>query len=356
MFRLLRYAFATFAAAILLLVFAAVALADSPNPTTIQSAVSGNTVTLNGTWAWNRKTCNAATDRFVGWEVDWGDNTQFNPIKSKSGFVYHMGTQTDNVVDTHHDCGTPGGPGVTGTWGPINHTYATPGNYKVCVVTYDIHVNEEFKASGHNRIAGGPNHNSDNSIESNAFTPQQGGVDCIAATVSIPAITIQKTVCEGTAGVVPSTCAGENITTVVGKTLWWRIIVKNTGATSLTNVTLADNQNLGNNQATCPTIPTTLTAGQTYTCNYSTVAVQGTHKNTATVNSTQTGPKSDSAQYNANPVPTTAALPASVVLATAEAPTTASPAGRNLAIVLLVLLGAILAIPFLYTRRKRSLR
>ena len=46
------------------------ARADAADPFTIDVQTSGLTVTLSGTWQWERGDCE---DRWTGWAVDWGD-------------------------------------------------------------------------------------------------------------------------------------------------------------------------------------------------------------------------------------------------------------------------------------------
>jgi len=56
-----------------------------------------------------------------------------------------------------------------GTWGPISHTYTTPGPHTICPVMYDPHGHRVGAAVGSPKeiIAGGTGHNGDNSVESN---------------------------------------------------------------------------------------------------------------------------------------------------------------------------------------------
>ena len=158
------------ASAGLVLSLAATVLADAPEPDGIlitDVEISGLTVTLSGTWAWSRG-CDGGSidgDRDVGWAVDWND-----PDAAGNELVtgIEVGTPTDNLVHQRPsgeigDCG--GDTNVaTGPWGPISHEYTTAGLYEVCVVLYDVDIPPDSDGS-HSVIAGGPDHNTDNSIE-----------------------------------------------------------------------------------------------------------------------------------------------------------------------------------------------
>src|SRR5581483_4219819 len=148
--------------------------AANPLPTTTGSAsVAPNgdiTVTVSGTWSWVSQTC---TGRFgTGWAVAWGDpNAPGNPV-TKGATTLLVGTPTDNTV--HYNVLTPLGTcdannHPTGPWSD-SHTYAagTPiGN--ICVNMYDLHKSPADQPKDF--IAGGPNHNDDNSVETNDFDP-----------------------------------------------------------------------------------------------------------------------------------------------------------------------------------------
>ena len=76
--------------------------------------------------------------------------------------------------------------------------------------------------------------------------------------------------------------------TVDGTAVFYQITMTNVGNVPLTGVTLTDDLT-DLHAAHCPTIPTTLAVGQSYTCIYAGVAAQGQKTNTATASSTQTG-------------------------------------------------------------------
>ncbi len=90
-----------------------------------------------------------------------------------------------------------------------------------------------------------------------------------------------------------------SLTTSVGTTVYYEIVLSNTGNVTLTGVTLADSlyalADLG-----CA-VPSTLAVGGSYTCTYSVAAKAGSTENTATADSAQTDPSADSATVFAPP-------------------------------------------------------
>src|SRR5688572_7909377 len=78
-------------------IFAGVALANPPNPATVDASSSGNDVTVSGTWHWP-DVGSPCDGHAVGWAVDWGDPSDAgNPVAKG----YSVGTSTDNVVRTN---------------------------------------------------------------------------------------------------------------------------------------------------------------------------------------------------------------------------------------------------------------
>ncbi|MFM2106731.1 MAG: hypothetical protein RL338_1763 [Chloroflexota bacterium] len=100
-----------------------------------------------------------------------------------------------------------------------------------------------------------------------------------------------------------------------GETVWYRIVVTNTGGATLTGVTVADSRNPDGLPSACPAVPTTLAAGATWTCVYETVAIAGPVDNTATADSDQTAPASSTASVFGNAA---VVLPATDVVTTPE--------------------------------------
>src|SRR5207247_39635 len=90
-----------------------------------------------------------------------------------------------------------------------------------------------------------------------------------------------------------------SVTTTAGTTVFYRIVVTNTGNVALTGVTLTDSLSA---LAGC-TIPTTLAVGASFTCNYTGTAVVGTTTNTATADSNETPAASARATVNVASAP-----------------------------------------------------
>ena len=106
--------------------------------------------------------------------------------------------------------------------------------------------------------------------------------------VPAPALTISKGVSLSADGpFAPS------LTTTIGTTVHYRITITNTGNVELTNVTLADN--LFQTAVDNCDVPSTLAVGAHFDCNYTDTAAVGTKTNTATADSEETPPSSDTA-------------------------------------------------------------
>jgi fimbrial isopeptide formation D2 family protein len=112
-----------------------------------------------------------------------------------------------------------------------------------------------------------------------------------------PAFTIVKGVSLSAAGPFKA-----DLTTQTGTTVHYRITVTNTGNVVLTGVTLKDDKTLDLVAAGC-TIPTTLAVGLSFHCDYSNSAATGTVVNTATADTAETAPASDSATVIATVTP-----------------------------------------------------
>ena len=214
----------------------ATVFADAANPDTVNVQIDGSTVTLSGSWSWFSRQhlgCDAATDRMVGWAVDWGDPNDPGNQVGTSGFF--VGTATDNAVHSAFDCGSINADDFpVGTWGPISHTYTESGDYDVCVLMYDIHRTGQdhhiVQTGNHGLIASGPDRNRDNSAETNGVTPTGGeGGPCIAARFHISAIQVEKS---ASASSVPA--GGGEVT--------FTYTVTNVGQAALSNVSLVDDK------------------------------------------------------------------------------------------------------------------
>jgi hypothetical protein len=167
-------------AAALLVGSASTVLADYAQPTFIQIDARGMRVTVSGTWEWPTRADCDPTNRYTGWAVDWDDPADpGNPVGDNG---IGVGTADDNMVHTDGGCGAVTGGVLQGTFSEVSHVYSAPGTYHVCVVLYDVHAGEEDLPARHNRIAGGPNRNTDNSVENNGGKP----IDCPAVQVTVP--------------------------------------------------------------------------------------------------------------------------------------------------------------------------
>lgn len=269
-----------------ILAFAGAAFADAPVATSIDVDVDGMTVTVSGDWAWQEKQdpCGpgTSTNRAVGWAADWGDGWDGNFVQSKGapkGTGYHMGGPDDNLVsvsdanDGRGDCGAAApiplrhndGPGVVGTWGPISHTYAAPGTYEICVVTYDV----RYYGSGENLrlkdakqlVAGGRDHNRDNSAEKEYL---DSGLQCAGAGTPV-IVEIAEPVLE-----LVKKATEPEFTPLAGSTVAYRFRVKNVGDGPTTSPITIDDPMVPN--ATCPDLSTVgdedadLDPGETIVC------------------------------------------------------------------------------------------
>jgi len=282
-----RTAAAALLAAGFLLAGAASVLADAPDPATIDVETDGLTVTVSGTWVWPEQDdpCGPGTrtNRAAGWAADWGDGWTGNFVQGKDaprGTGFHMGGPTDNVVyrsdanDGRGDCGSalPGG-GVTGSWGPLSHTYAEPGTYELCVVTYDVHYTMTggvpVPKAAKELLAGGPVHNPDNSAQKN-YLNGRNGIQCIPAEVELrlpePELTIVKS-------------ATESSYDAVGDLIHYAFLVTNTGDVPLAGpVTIADDRTT---DESCPAVTTvgnndaTFDPGESITCSATRSVTQG---------------------------------------------------------------------------------
>jgi len=129
------------------------------------------TVRVSGTWSWPSQT--GCSNRFgAGWAIAWNDPNQPGNVVSGHGITIYVGTPSDNTVHFNTPpCGTldPNNH-PHGSWGPATHTYAAGTAVgKVCVNMYDLHDTQANKPGDY--IAGGSGHNGDNSVQTNAYDP-----------------------------------------------------------------------------------------------------------------------------------------------------------------------------------------
>jgi hypothetical protein len=134
-------------------VVAPAAFADAPSPvsitgTTVTNADGSRTLTVSGTYEWE-KSCDPKKPD--GYAIAWNDpNAPGNLVADGVA----VGTPTDNTIHLTNGC-------KSATFGPLSHTYAAgmKSAVQVCVVTYH---NKDSK-----KTAGGPTRQTDNSIEEN---------------------------------------------------------------------------------------------------------------------------------------------------------------------------------------------
>ena len=126
---------------------------------------------------------------------------------------------------------------------------------------------------------------------------EDGCSDDSTVTVVIPAkpgLTIDKGVSLSASGPFAA-----SLTTTTGTTVYYRIRITNTGNVPLSAVSLTDS--LFNLATVCSSpVPTTLAVAASYDCTYSDTAKVGTRTNTATVDSEETQPASDTASVTAS--------------------------------------------------------
>jgi hypothetical protein len=208
-----RRLFTVVATLTIVLAGAATALGNVANPDQINQSVDGMTLTLSGTWTWPDMAV-PCKDRWVGWAVDWGVSTEGptrvgHQVGTTAWYVGEVGQPGDNAVHTNQDCGVSSDPAVNGKgkfyavgqWGEISHLYTEPGEYKVCVLMYDIHLNAARRGRGPGPfvtlqpksatelIAGGTtrqDHNQDNSAEKNGLLPDVESGPCISVEIGGP--------------------------------------------------------------------------------------------------------------------------------------------------------------------------
>jgi uncharacterized repeat protein (TIGR01451 family) len=168
-----------------------------------------------------------------------------------------------------------------------------------CTIPTTLAVGAHFDCDYSNSAAEGTTTNTA-TADSEETGPKSDTATVIATTPPppVPDLSIVKSVSLSADG--PWT---DSVTTTTGTTVYYHITVTNTGEVDLTSVTLSDDKTADLVAAGC-TIPTTLAVGAHFDCDYSNSAAEGTTTNTATADSEETGPKSDTATVVATtPVP-----------------------------------------------------
>jgi hypothetical protein len=179
--RVVRLAAGLFSVSLAIFAFSGLTTAHSPKPATISASVSSMTVTASGTWTWlSQANPSASKIDWTGYAIDWGD---FN---GNAVGTYNVGTATDNLVRQTATTGS------SGSWGPLDHTYAAPGTYTICVIMYDLGNQTPIKTTGlQSTQAGGTGHNADNSVE-NQYVPPVKCMDVVIGAVEtvVPTATL----------------------------------------------------------------------------------------------------------------------------------------------------------------------
>jgi hypothetical protein len=278
-------------AAVSLALSAPTAAADAPDPvprairgSVVQNTDGSRTLTVFGGtdaaidpgWRWPTHTTDCNTDTAgAGVAVAWNDPTDTGQLLWATGagsdLRLGVGTSADNIVhataqldpargassditalsewhDWRSGCGvfvehpdavllpdgtTKMGPWSQGTWGPVSHTYpaSVTGPLVVCPVMYGVSGTASGGPPLHRSdvTAGGPNHNTDNSLESNGLAPS---VDqCISALTEGPHLSIVKEVAPAS-----GTTYAKTLTVAAGATVSYRFTITNDGSVDLANV------------------------------------------------------------------------------------------------------------------------
>ncbi|HET6810070.1 MAG TPA: hypothetical protein VFH50_03580 [Acidimicrobiales bacterium] len=239
----------------------AMASANAPNPSgavtgsSVQNRDGSVTVSVSGPWSWDELPSTTAdgdaksspqlkcADRYaIGWAVDWSDASTPYVIEH-NGVVFHVGRNYDGQ-DTNLCADTAPDGAPEGTWS-ASHTYTDAAAVPavLCVNVYDMHGKQgEPSKSASDYLAGGPGHDSDNSIETNDYNPNIGG-NCFATpkitpapnTSPSPSISVQKLNNASGGGYQQnesSTGPGEDVP--------FRVSVSNTSATALVIDSITD--------------------------------------------------------------------------------------------------------------------
>jgi uncharacterized repeat protein (TIGR01451 family) len=306
--------------------------------------VSGNSgpivVTVSGTWSWgtnpsggkDSQSCaqgktvsqtNVNGHEAVGIAVDWGDSSSPNALSGKTStgqpVTIHVGSSMDWINAKFCAGTTASAPYPHGTFN-VDHQYASfaafaadTHNGQLCVNAYDVH-----RLNNANEL--NPAKNGDNTLRNGHY---QLSVDCAvaqstnptpaptpptspaqpAAPAAKPALTLVKVEkFPGDPGFVPGPITGH-----VGDTVLYRMIVRNTGNTTL-EVTLTDAGCNGGTLIPSGSHAVVLAPGQgeLYTCSHLLTTSDGkVFVNTATANG-------HSASATAQTVTATASVKANV--------------------------------------------
>jgi uncharacterized repeat protein (TIGR01451 family) len=207
-------------------------------------------VVVTGNWNWVTQSCAqggkngsvSSTDvnghYAIGYAGSWNDSTTPYTLTGKATdgtpVTLHVGSTMDSVLVDYCKGTTTSNPYPTGTFS-ISHTYpslaafqAAVPNGQVCVNAYDIHQqtqNDDWN----------PGKNGDNTLKANQYVSSAMCSTAVQADQS-PAISLVKYERFGTSG---SYVRGP-LTGTVGQTVYYEMVVRNTGNTPLDDVTLSD--------------------------------------------------------------------------------------------------------------------
>jgi hypothetical protein len=183
-----------------------------------------------------------------------------------------------------------------GQWGPISHTYTTPGPYTICPVMYDPHAGPVGTAQTDpgQLTAGGPNANGDNSVQSNNNPTGCPIVSTVPSPPSspppsssspgapaAPGFTIVKRQSIGGSSFVTTPLTGG-----VGQVVYYTITVTNTGNTTLTFTDFRDTRCQHISPGSGATITVSPGSSFVYTCSHKLTKADkqaGSHTNAAAV-------------------------------------------------------------------------
>ena len=191
---------------------AQLAAADTAYPVSVSSSAVLNddgTITVSVSGSYDRDKCGEGKNDGVA--VDWNDADQPGnnvALVDISGELIDVGALETNALNPAdnlvHDI-TPCTEAGDGNFGPLSHTYAAgTTEFRTCAVMYDVHIeveddDVEAAGTGHTDIAGGPDHNDDNSIEKEETNQIICDTLDITATLTLVKVVVNNDTALGTA-------------------------------------------------------------------------------------------------------------------------------------------------------------
>lgn len=262
------------------------ALANTATPTTSHatwSYVNGSSgpveVVVTGSWNWPTQSCAQGAPKgsvshtdvnghyAIGFAGSWNDATTPNTLTGKATngqqVTLHVGNKMDQAIVDYCRNATASNPYPTGTY-RIKHRYASLSafrtdvpNANVCVNAYDIH--QQSKTDDWN-----PGKNGDNTLQAHQYVLSEMCMTAAqAGGTAKPALRIVKLERVGTTGPF----VRGPVSAKVGDTIYYEMVVRNTGNTTL-DVTLSDAH--CDSGTLAPTTAVTLAAGarEIYYCSH----------------------------------------------------------------------------------------